>query len=325
MLHSNSEASSCDGGGCGVVAVGVVVEVGVRGGGDCAGCGAEAVGEVEELGVEEEEDDDDDDDARKAGKLARHAAEKREVHFTDHPLIDPTDPDLLHPLERTPGYSLPRAPTIFAQITTPELRAKILNTAPDLITIDPTIKNPASAPTGPGNLTRADRRLRRHLARCGSAVAAVRDFESAVRRFLDESGGVENAVGVPGVEAVDVDEGWVRVEMGAEQVEISTALPLVLAITDKFLRLVVHAMCRYYGLPSHNASIDPNRPPRPPGRLAPTPLPPPRLHPRIRPPPVLPLLPGRSPTRLRRGATVKDIEQMDGRGADGADGAFCIA
>lgn len=50
----------------------------------------------------------------------------------------------------------------------------------------------------------------------------------------------------------DEEYGWVRVETADEKETNDMVKPLCLEIHDRFLRLIVHAMCRYYLLASYS-------------------------------------------------------------------------
>ncbi|KND04756.1 uncharacterized protein SPPG_00461 [Spizellomyces punctatus DAOM BR117] len=181
-------------------------------------------------------------------------------HFTDHPIVATSkhDPDFHSPQDMNPGYHIPRPPCAFSEISKNELYHAMINASTDqphrihIIHYASTRGNrmaPRKIVAGESNLTKNDRRLRQHIRRTGCAQESIKKFEQVVLKHAFVA------------EKDDQDEdGWVRLD-AAEVVETEFAVknasspdpgPICLEIRDSFLRLLVHAMCRYYLLPSHS-------------------------------------------------------------------------
>ncbi|KAJ3021453.1 hypothetical protein HKX48_008459 [Thoreauomyces humboldtii] len=209
-------------------------------------------------------------------------------HFTDHPLVSKhhADPEFFTRDDRLPGYTLPRPASPFAK-----LPPGLVSSLPlDPNHQDPTTTDlaPAAAP-GEANLTRQDRRLRTQIRRSGCARDVVRRFEGEILAKvlplpvstsasdaaewetgedldLDLDKDAASWILLP----VDVDDGLATVvdvtcppipdvavvstgEEGRGTTTTSRAsASLCLEITDAFVRLIVHAMCRYHRLASHS-------------------------------------------------------------------------
>ncbi|KAI8817186.1 uncharacterized protein EV422DRAFT_258773 [Fimicolochytrium jonesii] len=209
-------------------------------------------------------------------------------HFTDHPIVSQHkhDADFMTRGDLLPGLDMPRPPGVFAR-----LPRKVLADLPTEGSWNAGKEENVSkeAAVGEANLTRLDRRLRSQIRRSASAREVVRMFEerilekfvpldgSPLAKSADEnsssSSSDEDSLDIeaeyeiiirevdlpPSKQAAPVDsrppveETPVTVQPAPEP-QSSPQATLCLEITNTFLRLIVHAMCRYYRLVSR--SID---------------------------------------------------------------------
>ncbi|KAI8848646.1 hypothetical protein BC829DRAFT_393552 [Chytridium lagenaria] len=249
------------------------------------------------------------------GKLGSRRRQRYDNnHFTDHPLVDPSEP--FKPKDAFPGPSQPRPKTVFSLVPA-ALRQRVLATTPTAVPpTTPVVRIGASA------MTKADRALRRDL-RKGRWVEeeVVRCFEEEVLAFLEggERGSdgeiaesvVEDSVvdlkeiltpivyqsnasvatgsSLASIDSDDeervmvassLDDDMSRISLssassGASSPWVNVSTPFVdglwvwvdsttsgegveerkvmaLVITDKSVRAVLHALCRWYGLMSHS-------------------------------------------------------------------------
>ncbi|KAJ3147045.1 hypothetical protein HDU89_005853 [Geranomyces variabilis] len=209
--------------------------------------------------------------ATKRGKEgSRRRRRYDNVHFTHHPLVakHATDPDFVSRNDRSPGLPIPRPDSPFTALP----RALVAE-LPTIANASRSFEVSADAPTplmvslGESNLSRTDRKLLKNVrrTRCGEDIVKRVDDEILARVFCVSNGGDASATTValtPPREAQD----WVVLHPrrpeepvlvpSAAQIAATPAAhvpPLCVEISDKFMRLIVHLMCRFYGLVSHSA------------------------------------------------------------------------
>ncbi|KAI8907039.1 hypothetical protein DFJ77DRAFT_187682 [Powellomyces hirtus] len=189
----------------------------------------------------------------RAGKVgSRRRRRYDNDNFTEHPIVmkHGSDPEFYNRNDRFPGLAVPRPASPFTQLPH------------SLVNSLPTTTNPATAasaaeadrPIVPGesNLTRQDRKLLTQIRRTGLGMDVVKRFEGEIiNRVLCVESGLPMDRDATVRERTAEEEAWVLLHDPDSPVLVP-APPLVLEITNKFLRLIVHAMCRYYRLVSHS-------------------------------------------------------------------------
>ncbi|KAI8585394.1 hypothetical protein BDZ88DRAFT_432935 [Geranomyces variabilis] len=209
--------------------------------------------------------------ATKRGKEgSRRRRRYDNVHFTHHPLVakHATDPDFVSRNDRSPGLPIPRPDSPFtvlpralvAELPTIANASKSFEASADATT-------PLMVSLGEGNLSRTDRKLLKNVrrTRCGEEIVKRVDDEILARVFCVSNGGDASAPTVALTTPREAQD-WVVLHPrrpeepvlvpSAAQIAATPAAhvpPLCLEISDKFMRLIVHLMCRFYGLVSHSA------------------------------------------------------------------------
>ncbi|KAJ3159610.1 hypothetical protein HDU86_001619 [Geranomyces michiganensis] len=203
------------------------------------------------------------------------------VHFVHHPLVAKHvgDAEFVSRNDRSPGLPVPRPESPFTAL--PRGRLGELPTLANATTIkfeDVTTARPAVMSPGENNLTRNHRRLLKTVrrTRCGEEIVKRVDDEILARVFCisgedvgrKQQDGDENLTAdldAAATGATRLTEDWVVLHPrrpdspvlvpAAAQIAATPPAhspPLCLEISDKFLRLLVHLMCRFYGLVSQS-------------------------------------------------------------------------
>ncbi|KAJ3180436.1 hypothetical protein HDU87_001945 [Geranomyces variabilis] len=213
-----------------------------------------------------------------AAKRGKEGSRRRRrydnVHFIHHPLVakHATDPEFVSRNDRSPGLPVPRPDSPFTVL--PRGLVAELPTNPN-----PTASFEAGADTaaplmislGESNLSRTDRKMLKNVrrTRCGEEIVKRVDDEILARVFCinngEEAASSANSSAAPPPPPREAQD-WVVLHPrrpeeepvlvpSAAQIAATPAAhvpPLCVEISDKFMRLIVHLMCRFYGLVSHS-------------------------------------------------------------------------
>jgi hypothetical protein len=111
----------------------------------------------------------------------------------------------------------------------------------------------SSAVTGPKALTRNDKMLRQKLKK-HIDEQTLQQFENEILHFIERSfsvdGEYELNFSVSNASFQVDDAGWTLCSVD----DLDSSEQLCFQITNSFLRLLVHTMCRYYALQSHTVT-----------------------------------------------------------------------
>ncbi|KAI9105511.1 hypothetical protein DFS34DRAFT_588835 [Phlyctochytrium arcticum] len=225
------------------------------------------------------------DSLAKRMSIGKAGSRRRRRHdhstFKDNPIVKllaHEDPSSLHPLAHPPGPAIPRPPTAFSTVPL-NATALIVNASTD---------QPGDAAfqlerrevhsVGLGHLTREDRRLRGVLRRTGGSVEFIREVEGVIRRAVSDSGSSCSSASeseddeerLQKIERPASDsesdeppaitaEGWTVIPSPKPTITVPTTVTktpansfLRLHISNTFLRLITHTLCKYYALASHS-------------------------------------------------------------------------
>ncbi|KAJ3274322.1 hypothetical protein HDV01_003166 [Terramyces sp. JEL0728] len=173
---------------------------------------------------------------KRIGQKKRQRAENDS--FSSHPFKPNKNPNYIEEQDEKPGYP-PAGPSPF------------INMDSDLSDQEEQQEREKNHKAGPHNLTRNDRKLRQHVRRYSCDEPLLKDFEYEIRNFVKKC--------IYKEEDYELDMDISDIEMNSNNSEEWVSLTnatvidgeeLHLKITNSFLRLLVHSMCRYYCVPS---------------------------------------------------------------------------